>query len=152
MSSFRHFFMLYGDDYSDHDSWVRITRYRHSKLISDGDPLAMNLRYLYLIDFHPVIVLNEVSEDAHVIDPIPFNPILAPDQFDKLLLHDADQISGGVVDVEFSANREKLAVQVHYLGVVRVEHRELCRELEEVPVSLAELRPVACCEIVVFAN
>ena len=69
MPSFRHFFMLYRDDCSDHDSWVCITRYRHSKLISDGDPLTMNLRYLYLIDFHPVIVLNEVSEDAHVIYP-----------------------------------------------------------------------------------
>ena len=152
MSSFRHFFMLYGDDCSDHDSWVCITRHRHSKLISDGDPLTMNLRYLYLIDFHPVIVLNEASEDAHVIYPILFYPVLAPDQFDKLLLHDAYQITGGVVDVEFPANREKLPVQVHHLGVVRIEHNELCRELEEVPVSFAELRSVAVCEIVVFAN
>src|SRR2546425_8008610 len=62
MPSFCHFFVFYGNDHSDHDSRVCVTRDRHSELISDGDPLSMNLRHRYLIDFHSVVVLDEVSE------------------------------------------------------------------------------------------
>jgi hypothetical protein len=55
---------------------VYFSNYRETYLISYIKPFLVNSGYIQTVDLHYIIVLGEISVNAHKLNSTPFHPVL----------------------------------------------------------------------------